>query len=281
MLGVIGRKLTWLPDDVALRVARVAVEPGRRADPGLRRHRRHGPEPELARADRLAGARAPTISSSRRRSTTPIASEARDRRSTSRRSPGGRAVPVVLYNIPQNTHLPAGAVGRPGIGRHPTDRRDQDSAGDWFAFEEFLAPPVGQTSACCRAASGLRRSRSGRAPTGLISAMASFAPRLLQGVAASVHEDRSRTDTLALQADRRGAARPSSTSRALARRASRRRSRRVWLGRSARPSLPMPPTATPTSVGSSTASIAAPGIRRWLTTHRRPCRPPPRARAVD
>ena len=172
---------------------RVAVEQS--AGGSVRRHRRHGPEPAGTR-DRHSGAgadyrlAAPLYY--------PITSEARIVEyfaSVAERA----AVPVVLYNIPQNTHLPLAPSVVRALARHPRIVGIKDSAGDWFAFEEFLALRTDDFSVL-QGRERLAAISLWSGADGLISAMANFAPRLLQGVAASVQEARPRSDTLALQA---------------------------------------------------------------------------------
>ena len=196
VLGSSG-ELTWLPDDVAQRVAEVAVaQVGGRipvyvgvGDTGLTR--------TLARSDRLATAGADYLVV-----TAPfyyqVAEEARVVEhfvAIAERA----AVPVVLYNIPQNTHLPLvpSVVGR--LAEHPNIVGIKDSAGDWFAFERFLA----QRSDGFSVLQGRERLAAislWSGADGVISSMANFAPRLLQGLAASVRDERPRREILALQA---------------------------------------------------------------------------------
>src|SRR4029079_3432348 len=49
------------------------------------------------------------------------------------------AVPVVLYNIPQKPHVPLAPAVVWRLAEHPNIVGLKDSAGDWFAFERFLA----------------------------------------------------------------------------------------------------------------------------------------------
>ena len=86
--------------------------------------------------------------------------------SISSRSRSGRPAPVVLYNIPQNTHLPLApsVVGR--LADHPNIVGIKDSAGDWFAFERFLALRSDGFSVLQGREHLGGDLRSGRAPTG-------------------------------------------------------------------------------------------------------------------
>ena len=196
ILGSSG-ELTWLPDDVAQQVAQVAVDQvGGRiplyvgvGDTGLAR--------TLARAERLAVAGADYLVV-----TAPfyyeVATEARivdhfvavaDR----------AAAPVVLYNIPQNTHLPLSpsVVGR--LAEHANIVGLKDSAGDWFAFQRFLALRSDGFS-LLQGREQLAAISLWSGADGVISAMGNFAPRLLRELAASVHEERPRQEILALEA---------------------------------------------------------------------------------
>ncbi len=196
VLGSSG-ELTWLPDETAVQVARVAVDQtaGRIpvyvgiGDTGLHR--------TLARADRLAAAgadylvvAAPFYYS--------VTSEARiieyfatiaDR----------AAAPIILYNIPQNTHLPLATSTVGSLAAHPRIVGIKDSAGDWIAFDRFLALRTDGFSVL-QGREHLAAVSLWSGADGVISAMANFAPRLLQALAASIRDGCPRTDTLALQA---------------------------------------------------------------------------------
>jgi 4-hydroxy-tetrahydrodipicolinate synthase len=196
VLGSSG-ELTWLPDDIALRVARVAVDQvaGRIpvyvgvGDTGLTR--------TLARVDRFAAVGADYLVVA-----TPlyyhIASEARlidAFVSVAERA----SAPIILYNIPQNTHCPLTPAVVRTLAGHPRIAGIKDSAGDWFAFEQFLAVRSDEF----RVMQGRERLAAisfWSGADGLISAMANFAPRLLRALAASIRDDRSRRDVLAVQA---------------------------------------------------------------------------------
>ena len=196
VLGSSG-ELTWLPDDIALRVARVAVEEvaGRIpvyvgvGDTGLTR--------TLARADRLAevGADYLVVAS-------PfyyhVASEARlvDAFVTVAER---AAAPIVLYNIPQNTHCPLTPSAVRTLAGHPGIVGIKDSAGDWTTFESFLALRSDAFSVL-QGRERLAAISLWSGADGVISAMGNFAPRLLGALAASIRSDRPRRETLALQA---------------------------------------------------------------------------------
>jgi dihydrodipicolinate synthase/N-acetylneuraminate lyase len=109
------------------------------------------------------------------------------------------AVPVVLYNIPQNTQvsLPPDAVRI--LAGHPNIVGIKDSAGDPFAFEEFLALRSDGFSVL-QGREQLAASSLWSGADGVISAMGNFAPRLLRALVASVRDDRPRAESFALQA---------------------------------------------------------------------------------
>jgi dihydrodipicolinate synthase/N-acetylneuraminate lyase len=196
VLGSSG-ELTWLPDDMALRVARVAMDQvGGRipvyvgiGDTGLNR--------TLARADRLAEVGADYLVAA-----SPfyysIASEASVIEFFETVAEHASA-PVVLYNIPQNTHLPLTPSTVRRLAGHPNIVGLKDSAGDWTDFEAFLALRSAEFSVM-QGRERLAAISLWSGADGVISAMANFAPRLLQALAASIHGERPRTETLALQA---------------------------------------------------------------------------------
>ena len=128
-------ELTWLPDDVA-NCRPGSRRPGRRPDPVYVGVGDTGSPARSARMERLARP-APTTSSSRRRS---ITTSPRRPASSSFVAVADRApAPVVLYNIPQNTHLPLAPSVVERLAEHANVVGIKDSAGDWFAFERFLA----------------------------------------------------------------------------------------------------------------------------------------------
>jgi dihydrodipicolinate synthase/N-acetylneuraminate lyase len=196
VLGSSG-ELTWLTDETSLRVATVAVDQVDRRIPVYVGIGDTGLERTFARADRLADLGADFVVV-----TTPFYYAVDSDRqlveyfeAIAERAPA----PVVLYNIPQNTHVRLAPSLVRTLAGHPNIVGIKDSAGDWFAFEEFLA---------CR--SDAFSVLQGREPLaaisywsgadGLISGMANFAPKLLQALAVSIRDGRPRADSLALQA---------------------------------------------------------------------------------
>ena len=196
VLGSSG-ELTWLPDDVALEVARVTVDQvdGRVpvyvgvGDTGLRR--------TIDRAARLGDAGPDFLVV-----TAPfyyaVSADAAivDHYVTVAEA---AAAPVVLYNIPQNTHVPLTPAIVRTLAAHPRIVGLKDSAGDWFAFEQFLG--------CRSDAFSVLQGREQMAAIslwsgadGVISAMANFAPRLLRALVDAVRDGRSVTEAATLQA---------------------------------------------------------------------------------
>ena len=259
VLGSSG-ELTWLTDDIALRVARVAVEQvGGRipvyvgiGDTGLTR--------TLARADRLADVGADYLVAAAPLYY-PVASEARIVEYFAAIAERA-AAPVVLYNIPQNTHLPLAPSTVRALARHPGIVGIKDSAGDWFAFEQFLALRSDDFSVM-QGRERLAAISLWSGADGLFSAMANFAPRLLQGVATSVQEARPRSDTLALQATVGELAAVFDQGDWLAALKATLQACGWDVGE---PSLPMAP-CDPDQRRAIDRILAAPAVRRWLTTH--------------
>jgi dihydrodipicolinate synthase/N-acetylneuraminate lyase len=196
VLGSSG-ELAWLPDDVALRVARVAIDQvGGRipvyvgvGDTGLQR--------TLARVDRFAdvGADFLVVTAPFYYSVTSESHVVDHFATVADRAPA----PVVLYNIPQNTHLPLAPSVVGALARHPNIVGMKDSAGDWFAFEQYLALRSDGFSVL-QGREGLAAISLWSGADGVISAMANFAPRLLRELAASVAVERPRAEILDLQA---------------------------------------------------------------------------------
>jgi 4-hydroxy-tetrahydrodipicolinate synthase len=196
VLGSSG-ELTWLPDAISLRVARVAVDQVAGRIPVYVGVGDTGLERTLARADRLAGlgadylvAAAPFYY--------PVTSQARlveHFATIAERAPA----PLVLYNIPQLTHLPLAPTTIRQLAGHPRIVGIKDSAGDWMAFEGFLALRA-EGFSVMQGRERMAAISLWSGADGLISAMANFSPRLLRGLAAAVGEERPRSEILALQA---------------------------------------------------------------------------------
>jgi 4-hydroxy-tetrahydrodipicolinate synthase len=195
VLGSSG-ELTWLPDDVGLAVARTAIEAaaGRLpvyvgvGDTGLRR--------TLDRVDRMADTGADFLVVA-----APfyyaVDSEAGliDHYATI----ADRATaPVVLYNIPQNTHRPLTPAVVATLAAHPNIVGIKDSAGDWFAFAEFLRLR-GDGFSVLQGRERLAAISLWSGADGLISAMANVAPRLLGELTRAVADERPRPVVHALQ----------------------------------------------------------------------------------
>ena len=109
------------------------------------------------------------------------------------------SAPVVLYNIPQNTHLTLAPSTVRILAGHPNIVGIKDSAGDWIAFDAFLALRADDFSVM-QGREHLAAISLWSGADGVISAMANFAPRLLQALAAAIRDERPRSEILALQA---------------------------------------------------------------------------------
>jgi dihydrodipicolinate synthase/N-acetylneuraminate lyase len=196
VLGSSG-ELTWLPDDVAIRVAQVAVDQvGGRipvyvgiGDTGLGR--------TLARADRVAdtGADYLVVAAPFYYSITSEAKVVEYFETVAERA----SAPVVLYNIPQNTHLALSPSTVGTLSRHPNIVGIKDSAGDWIAFDKFLALRADDFSVM-QGREHLAAISLWSGADGVISALANFAPRLLQALATAIRDEHPRAEALALQA---------------------------------------------------------------------------------
>jgi 4-hydroxy-tetrahydrodipicolinate synthase len=196
VLGSSG-ELTRLPDRVVGRTARVATEQvGGRipvylgiGDTGLDR--------TLERAERLAdvGADYLVVSAPFYYPVTPDALLVGYFEAIADRVPR----PIVLYNIPQTTHVPLPPDVVRMLAPHPRIVGIKDSAGDPFQFAQLLAVRTDDFR-LLQGREELTASSTWAGADGVISAMGNFAPRLLRTVIRSVHEGRPRTETLALQA---------------------------------------------------------------------------------
>jgi 4-hydroxy-tetrahydrodipicolinate synthase len=259
VLGSSG-ELIWLPDDVALRVARVAVDQvaGRipvyvgAGDTGLSR--------TLARANRLADAGADYLvvaaplyyQVSMEASIVEYFVTIADR----------AAAPILLYNIPQNTHLPLTPSAVRGLAAHPRIVGIKDSAGDWFAFEQFLALRS-EGFSVLQGREQLAAISLWSGADGVISGMANFAPRLLQAVARSAHGNELRSATLALQTTIGELAAVFEQGYWLA---GLKASLQACGWAVGEPSLPMPPSDADQRRAIEQI-VAAPAMRQWLTMH--------------
>lgn len=106
---------------------------------------------------------------------------------------------LLLYNIPQNTHLSLTPDVVRELATHPRIAGIKDSTGDPFQFAQLLA----LRSPDFRVLQGreeLTASSIWAGADGVASATGNFAPRLLGAVIRSVREGRPREETLALQA---------------------------------------------------------------------------------
>lgn len=96
-------------------------------------------------------------------------------------------VPLVLYNIPQNTatHIAPATAAR--LAEHPNIVGMKDSWGDMFLHQEFLALRS-DTFQVLQGREQLAAASLWLGGDGVISALANFAPGLLQEMASAVRE---------------------------------------------------------------------------------------------
>ena len=196
VLGSSG-ELTWLPDHVARRAVEVAVDQvaGRIAvlagvgDTGLAR--------TLARADRLAipGVDQVVVAAPFYYQVPTEAAIVDHYVAVAERCP----VPVVLYNIPQNTHQPLTAAIVRELAAHPRIVGIKDSSGDWFAFQRFLSFRS-EAFSVLQGREQLAAASYWGGADGLISGMSNLAPRLLRALQTAIRDDRPRAEGVALEA---------------------------------------------------------------------------------
>ncbi len=94
-------------------------------------------------------------------------------------------IPLILYNIPQNTATNLAPTTVAALARHPNVAAMKDSWGDMFQFQEYLAArPEGFP--ILQGREQLAASSLWLGADGVISALANIAPKLLQQVASAV-----------------------------------------------------------------------------------------------
>jgi dihydrodipicolinate synthase/N-acetylneuraminate lyase len=93
--------------------------------------------------------------------------------------------PVILYNIPQNTGIPIPVEGVAALAEHPNIVGIKDSAGDMLVFQELLALRSA-SFAVMQGREQLAAASLWLGADGIVSALANFAPQLLQELAAAV-----------------------------------------------------------------------------------------------
>jgi 4-hydroxy-tetrahydrodipicolinate synthase len=190
-------ELAWLPDEVALRVARVAADQVAGRIPVYIGVGDTSTARTIDRAARFADAGAAFLVV-----TTPfyfpVVSEPRlvdHFAAVADRAP----VPVVLYNIPQHTHCRLTPAVVEALAGHARIAGIKDSTGDWAAFDRILALRSDEFSVM-QGNERLAAVSLWAGADGLISSMANVAPRLLQALVATTREDGRRSESLALQA---------------------------------------------------------------------------------
>lgn len=107
--------------------------------------------------------------------------------------------PVVLYNLPQNTVVPIAPGTLRQLAQHPNIVAIKDSAGDMFAFSEFLrvVPPG---FAILQGREQLAASSLWLGAAGLISSLSNFAPHYLRRLVDAVQANR-RDEATRLQSE--------------------------------------------------------------------------------
>ena len=255
-------ELAWLPDDVAMRVARVAVDRVAGRIPVYIGVSDTGTARTLERAARFADAGADYLVV-----TTPfyypVVSEARlvdHFAAVADRTPA----PIVLYNIPSHTHCRLTPAVVEALSDHPRIAGIKDSTGDWAAFDRILA----LRSDGFHVLQGHERLAAvslWAGADGLITSVANFAPRLLQALAASIREDGRRSESLALQASIRRLAEVFAQGDWLAGLKCTMQSIGWDVGE---PSGGIEPYGAPQR-GTVEAIVSSPEIARWLTTPQR------------
>jgi 4-hydroxy-tetrahydrodipicolinate synthase len=197
VLGSSG-ELPWLTDDVALATAAAAIDQVDGRIPVYLGIGDNGEHRTLQRMDRLAGLGAdflvlatPTYY--------PVASAGHLSASFERiadRAPK----PIVLYNIPQNTHLPLTPAIVRDLAGHPDIVGIKDSSGDLFAFGDLLELRADGFSVL-QGREQLAAVSLWSGADGIISGLANLAPRLLGALARAIRDDRPRAEVHALQAE--------------------------------------------------------------------------------
>jgi 4-hydroxy-tetrahydrodipicolinate synthase len=196
VLGSSG-ELVRLRDQVADRVARVAIEQVNGRIPVYLGIGDTGLDRTLARAERFADAGADCLvaSSPFYYPVTPGPELVGYFEALAERT----ARPLILYDIPQSTHVPLTPDVVRALAAHPRIVGIKASAGDPFQFAELVAMRTPEFRVL-QGREELTATSIWMGADGVISAMGNFAPRLLREVIRSVREGRPRTDSLALQA---------------------------------------------------------------------------------
>ncbi len=260
VLGSSG-ELAWLPDAIADRVARVAVDQvaGRIpvyvgvGDTGTRR--------TLDRAARLADAGADfMVVAAPLYYAVGSDSALVDHFAT---VADAAAAPVVLYNIPQNTHCPLSPAAAAVVAAHRNIVGIKDSAGDWFAFERLLAVRDDGFSVL-QGREQLAAISLWAGADGVISSLANFAPRLVRELSAAIRDGRPRTEILALQSTISEVATVFEQGEWLAGLKSTLEALGWPVGDPGRPIAP----CTGAQRAAVEAIVSAPAIRRWLLAPR-------------
>jgi 4-hydroxy-tetrahydrodipicolinate synthase len=108
-------------------------------------------------------------------------------------------LPIVVYNIPQNTGAAVPPAVVHDLADHPNILGIKDSAGDPFAFGSYLRAASGREFAVMQGREQLMAMSYWQGAVGVISALANFAPRLLQRVQHLILSGGTTSDVLAAQ----------------------------------------------------------------------------------
>lgn len=94
-------------------------------------------------------------------------------------------VPLILYNIPQNTHIQLAPSSVQHLAQHPNIIGMKDSWGDMFLFQEFLTAQSAKFSVL-QGREQLGAISLWLGASGIVSTVANFAPAMLQGLVKAV-----------------------------------------------------------------------------------------------
>lgn len=95
------------------------------------------------------------------------------------------ALPLILYNIPQNTHIHLTPASVQRLAQHPNIIGLKDSWGDMILFQEFLSAQ-NDNFAVLQGREQLAAACLWLGAAGIVSTVANFAPALLQQIVAAV-----------------------------------------------------------------------------------------------
>ena len=94
-------------------------------------------------------------------------------------------LPLILYNIPQNTHIHLAPASAQRLAQHPNIIGLKDSWGDMILFQEFLKAQSDKF-AVLQGREQLAAASLWLGATGSVSTLANFAPEMLQQIVSAV-----------------------------------------------------------------------------------------------